>query len=237
MPIPQTAHVVAGALGLISGFMALWATKGGIVHRRCGRIFVYSVVAMTLTGSVLAIVRDAAPGANVPVGVLTAYLALTSLTTMRPPSIGARPLDMSMLLVAVTVSGTLLAFGISVLSSPTRTLYGISAYPFLIFSAIGTIATLGDLRLILLGGVGTVLGARRLARHLWRMCTALLISAFVFVVRQPNRIPGPIGIVPLLAILPPVVLVVMSYWLWRVRGRDIRTIPWVRLSHVFGSPS
>ena len=57
----------------------------------------------------------------------------------------------------------------------------------------------------------------RLARHLWRMSTALLIAAFSFFIGQAHVIPKPIRIIPLLLIPPLVVLVTMLYWLWRVQ--------------------
>ena len=48
-------------------------------------VFVYAMITMALMGSVMAVVRDAAPAANVPVGLLTAYLVITALVTVRPP--------------------------------------------------------------------------------------------------------------------------------------------------------
>jgi len=64
-----------------------------------------------------------------------------------------------------------------------------------------------------------VRGASRIARHLWRMSTALLIAAFSFFLGQAKVIPKPIRIYPLLMVPPLIVLAVMLYWLWRVRAR------------------
>jgi uncharacterized membrane protein len=77
-------HIVAGTLALLSGYVALYAGKGERVHRRAGMVFVYSMLAMCAGGLLLAIARGAAPYLNVPAALLTAYLVITALTTVRP---------------------------------------------------------------------------------------------------------------------------------------------------------
>src|SRR5262249_18754463 len=124
-----------------------------------------------------------------------------------------------LLFVVVLVTVTLFTFGVRVLASPSGKLYGMPAYPFLIFAAIGFLAAIGDLRLIRSGGAHVIRGAPRLTRHLWRMCTALLIAAFSFFLGQAKAIPRPIRIFPLLMIPPLIVLAALLYWLWRVRVR------------------
>ena len=43
-----TVHIIAGALGILSGFLALSAAKGGSLHRKSGGVFVYAMVTMGL---------------------------------------------------------------------------------------------------------------------------------------------------------------------------------------------
>jgi len=213
-------HITAGAVGILSGYVALSVVKGARPHRRSGMVFVYAMTTMALMGTTIAFARDVAPWANGPVGLLTAYLVITGLTTVRQPSVErSRQLDVGLLLLVATVTVTLFTFGVRVLASPTGKLYGMPAFPFLIFAGIGLLATAGDLRLIHAGGVRTIRGAPRLARHLWRMCTALLIAAFSFFLGQAKVIPKPIRIVPLLLVPPLIVLGALLYWLWRVRFR------------------
>ena len=69
-------------------------------------------------------------------------------------------------------------------------------------------------------------GGPRLARHLWRMCFALFIAAgsfFSIRERVAQILPEPFTTGPMRAL--PIVLLfgAMFYWLWRVRGR--RTLP------------
>ena len=65
-------HIVAGAIGIIAGFIALYAVKGGRIHRRGGMVFVYAMVTMALMGALIAVVRHRVPEANAPMGLLTA---------------------------------------------------------------------------------------------------------------------------------------------------------------------
>jgi uncharacterized membrane protein len=219
MRLDLIVHIVAGSVGILSGFVALSTTKGGRLHRRSGLVFVCAMIIMALMGSMMAIVRNVAPGANAPVGLLTAYLVITGFVTVRPARAASRRLDLGLMLVVLSLAVTLFTFGFEVLASPTGKRYGMPAFPFLIFGSIALLASVGDLRLIRVGGVQTIRGASRLARHLWRMSTALLIAAFSFFLGQAKVIPKPIRIVPLLMIPPLVVLGALMYWLWRVRAR------------------
>jgi len=160
--------------------------------------------------------RGVAPAVNIPVGVLTAYLVITSLTTVRPPAAGSRWLDLGAMLVALAVGLVDLAFGFEALASADGTRDGIPAYPFFMFGAVGLLASAGDFRLL---RSGTLKGAPRLARHLWRMSFALFIAALSFFIGQAKVIPKPVRIPALLALPVLAVLVTMFYWLWRVRIR------------------
>ncbi len=212
-----STHIIAGSLGIIFGFIALFAAKGAALHKKAGMGFVYAMIVMAVLGSTIAVVWNKAPGANAPVGLLTAYLVITSLTTVRAPANGARWIDLGSALLASAVTLTLLNFAIVAMNSPKGMLYGMPSFPFFMFAAIGTLAVVGDLRLIRAGGVSTIRGVPRIRRHLWRMTTALLIAAFSFFLGQAKVIPKPYRIFPLLIIPPLIVLGALIYWLWRVR--------------------
>jgi hypothetical protein len=218
-------HIIAGGLGIIFGFIALYAVKGAKLHRKTGMLFVYTLTTMALMGAMMAAVWGRQPASNIPVGLLTAYLVITGLTTARPPSAGSRWLDLGLMLVALAVGLGLFTFGVVAFESPKGKLNGIPFVPFFIFGSIALLSSVGDLRLIRSGGVQAIRGAPRLVRHLWRMCTALLIAAFSFFLGQAQVIPKPIRIPALLAIPPLAVFVAMLYWLWRVRiRRNLRGI-------------
>ena len=85
------------------------------------------------------------------------------------------------------------------------------AFVFLLAGGIALPAGIGDRRVIRAGGLR---GAARLRRHLWRMCLALLIVVASFVLGR--RLPDALHILPV-RLIPLVVLVTMSVWLWRLR--------------------
>jgi hypothetical protein len=215
----MTLHIVAGSLGLLSGFLALSVVKGARLHRRSGMLFVYAMLAMTLLGAIMAAVWNVVPVANVPMAMLTAYLVITGLITVRPPAAESVRLDVGLMLVVSAVALSLVAFGVAAATSPNGKLNGMPSPPFFVFGVIALLASAGDFRMIRSGGARAIRGASRLARHLWRMCTALLIAAFSFFLGQAKVFPKPIRIFPLLIVPPLVVLVMLLYWLWRVRGR------------------
>src|SRR3954470_2342625 len=80
----MTVHIVTGGLGLLSGFVALYAAKGAKLHRASGTVFVYSMVTMAVLGAAIAVVWGRAASINVPAALLTTYLVITSLTTVAP---------------------------------------------------------------------------------------------------------------------------------------------------------
>jgi len=208
-------HILAGALALLFGYVALFATKGSRLHRKSGRLFVYAMLTVALGGFVIAAGGNVAPAINVPAALLTAYLVVTSLTTIRPPRPGSRALQVWALLVALGVGFSSLAFGFEAVANGGSR-YGMPAFPFFLFGIIALLASAGDLRVL---RSGSPQGATRIARHLWRMCFALLIAALSFVIGQADEFPPALRIMPLLALPMLVVLGALFYWLWRVRIR------------------
>ena len=208
-------HVIAGARGIISGFIALFVVKGATVHRRSGTVFVTSMVAMAMMGATIAAFFRPNPG-NVIAGTLTTYLVITAFTTVRERTATVRRLEFGAMLVAIALGLTSLTIGFDTLGTPTKVLRGIPAGVFLMFGTVALLSGIGDVWMIRAGGRR---GPARLVRHLWRMSYALWIAALSFFIGQMRVIPQPFRIVPLLVIPPLVVLVAMLYWLWKVRVR------------------
>lgn len=206
-------HILAGALGLLAGFTALYAAKGAPLHRKAGMVFVYVMFTTAVFGMVIAAVRGVAPAVNMPAGLLTAYLVVTALTTVRPGLAASRRLNLGGLVVALAVGLSSLTFAIEAFANG-GTRNGMPAFPFVMFGIVGALASAGDVRVI---RSGALRGPARLARHLWRMSFALFIAALSFFIGQARVIPEPIRIYPLLALPMLAVLVTMFYWLWRIR--------------------
>jgi uncharacterized membrane protein len=208
-------HVLAGAVGLVFGYVALYAPKGEQLHRSAGRVFVSAMLTMAILGMVIAALRGVWREVNIPAGWTTAYLAITALATVRRPAGWSRRLDVGLMLVALAVGLTMLTFGIQAVAAGGKR-GEIPAFPFVLFGLVGLVAGAGDVRVIRAGALS---GARRLARHLWRMSFALFIAAMSFFFGQADELPRALRIPPLLALPVVAVLVTMLYWLWRVRVR------------------
>jgi len=213
MPPIYIVHIVAGTLGLLSGYLALYSVKGLSLHRKSGMVFVYTMLTMAIAGTTIAATRNVAPQVNIPAGLLTSYLVITSLMTVRPLPWWSRFLPTPLMLLAFIVGCTNLVFGIRTLAGSQMRWAGI---PLLLFATVGILGALGDFKLL---RSAPLRGAPRIVRHLWRMSFALFIAALSFFIGQAKVIPQPIRIMPVLVLPVLAVLVTMLYWLWRIRFR------------------
>ena len=209
-------HVVAGALALLSGYFALYAAKGGRLHRRIGMVFVYTMLTMGLTGAAVAALTGV--HASVIMGTLTAYLVFTGLTTVRALPASVQWLNVGAIGVACALGVALIWAGLQALASPTGMLDGLPAPAAFVFGAVALLASASDVRVMRVGGIR---GPARIVRHLWRMCFALFIAAMSFFFGQMDEIPEPLREPALLAPLVLAPLVGMGYWLWRIRFRRV----------------
>jgi uncharacterized membrane protein len=213
--LTYAVHILAGILVVLSGYVALFVTKGARLHRKSGMVFVAAMLTTAVFGMTIALVRGVAPAINVPAASLASYLVITSLATVRPLSAGSRWLNIGGLLVAAAVTLASLTFALEAFANG-GTRNGMPAFPFVMFGVVGLLASVGDVRML---RSGTLTGSPRLARHLWRMSFALFIASLSFFIGQAKVFPEPIRIPGLLALPVLGVLLTMFYWLWRVRVR------------------
>jgi uncharacterized membrane protein len=219
VPVLLPIHIAAAAVGLVSGAVAITARKGRTVHRTSGIVFVYAMIAMCASAVAAAILKGQA--VNVLAGSMTAYLVLTGLRAVRPPSAMSRRWDVALLLLALTLGSAAAVTALAAVASPRGSAFGLPAFPFFLFGVLGLSGAAGDARMI---RSGSLRGAKRLARHLWRMCMALFIAAASFFsirARVAAIFPAPLtgGFLRALPVL--LVLVAMFYWLWRIRFRPL----------------
>jgi len=220
MHVLLPVHVVAGGLAIILGGVALVAAKGATLHRKSGILFVYAMLTMGISGSILAL-RQSLTNANVLGGFMSAYFVMTALTTVRPVSAWTRRLDCGALVVALALAIVEIGLGFKALTSPRGTINGVPFFMLFFLATITTMAAAGDIRAM---RSGVLRGGRRLARHLWRMCFALFIAAgsfFSIRARVAQILPEPFLSVPMRALPVLLVFLTMFYWLWRLRGRVI----------------
>jgi uncharacterized membrane protein len=203
-------HVVAGTLALMFGYTALYASKGAILHRRSGRGFVYVMVAMSLSGAMIAAVNDnSRDSVSIVAGLLTGYLVITAVLAVHPRA-SRNSYRMAMIAaVAVAAVGAVSAVAALAAGRPEGS-------PGVIFALVAALCARADYRLLT---SSTHVAAERIKRHLWRMCFAMWIAAASFFWGPSDRVPEIIRIPPLQAIAVLTPIAVMAYWLWRLRAR------------------
>lgn len=203
-------HIAAGALSVLAGAAALVFRKGGPAHRAAGTVFVAAMTIMALSAAVVGMEN---PG-NVVAGALVIYLVVTSLATVRRRAKGAGLFEgaafVAALAFAVLFAWSTYRLAIGQEQAENPVIFGVTVF----MSAVLVIAALGDLNVVLRRGVA---GAQRVARHLWRMCFGLFIAVGSFMAQGIDALPPALRRVELLLASMLLVLLVMAYWLVRVR--------------------
>ena len=206
-------HIAAGGVGVVAGYFALFAGKGSTAHRKVGLWFVAAMAIMGTTAAAITIITGAGAGIG---GLLVLYLVVTALTTVRPLRTRQRYLDVACLTVGALFMVVTFMSGIENVVKFGGVRDGVPAGMQFFIGTITGLAVVGDVRVI---RSGIPAGAKRIARHLWRMCFALFIATGSFFLGQADEIPEALRYWPMLWVLALSPLVLLLYWMWRVRIR------------------
>jgi hypothetical protein len=210
-------HIGGGGVGMVSGFAALAVRKGSHAHAIAGTVFFVSMLAMASVG---ATVSPFLPDGflhettNVVAAIMTLYLLITSWAAIRHRDGQVGRLEIAGLATALAVCAAAIVFILIARSSPTGTIGDTPPQAFYVFLFVGGFAAGSDLRVIL---KGSIKGSARIARHLWRMCLSLSVATGSFFLGQQKFLPTFLHGSPLLFIPVFAPLVLMFYWLIRVR--------------------
>jgi uncharacterized membrane protein len=204
-------HLIAGSIGLTAGVVALYALKGGTLHRRSGAMFSYAMLLVALSGIAMALVKS--QRLNLIGGVMTFYLVSTALFTIRRRVEAPHWFDIAALTLGLGIGLRSLALGVEALSSASGRIDGLPPAPAFMFGTVALLAAAGDVRMM----VRRLDAGPRIARHLWRMCFAFFSAAASFFPAQLPKIVPSVRGSGLLWVPPLLVLLLMFYWLWRVR--------------------
>jgi hypothetical protein len=117
--------------------------------------------------------------------------------------------------------------GIRVVRSGASSQDGVPVGMTFFMGSVMLLAAAGDVRMLLRGGVT---GAKRIARHLWRMCFGLFIAAGSFFMGPSNRplrllstvgvgkyLPAALFSISLYLVLTVLPLILLVFWVVRVR--------------------
>ena len=214
-------HVVAGTIALFVGIVGLSSRKGGRTHRVSGTVFFVSMLVMAVLADYLAVaIPEQIP--NLFIGTFTIYLVTTAWMTVRrkEPSVGISEKIALVAVLCLCLPFAILSFQVAVglgpsfrsavpIEGPVR----VALYTFTLLTAL---AAIGDVRLIQAGGVT---GARRIGRHLWRMCFGFTLAVgSAFTTGLPRLLPGTVHVSLILLFIPQLSsLALMIFWMIRVR--------------------
>jgi uncharacterized membrane protein len=204
-------HITAGSLAIIVGFVAIFAPKGERLHRQSGRIFVYSMLGLGVTGAIIATIRS--QPANIVGGLLAVYMVGTGVLTLRRRDQQRLWMNAGTIILALGICYFSVTMGIKAVHSVRGNINGVPPAPLFVFAGVTLLAALGDVRSTLLRGLQ---GRQRLIRHLWRMCFSLFIASGSFFLGQAKVIPKPIRLFPALITLAFLPLLLLIYWLVRL---------------------
>src|SRR5712664_2302622 len=218
-------HICAGTLGLLSGTAAMSFRKGSPRHVLAGKVFVASMLTMGAVATYLAFVRHQ-PN-NIGGGILTFYLIGTAWLTARRRDGETSRFDWVALLIPLALGVLLWMNGLKVVCSGASSQDGVPVGMMLFMGSVCLLAAAGDVRMLVRGGV---FGAKRIARHLWRMCFGLFIAAGSFFFggsNRPLRLLSTVGLgkylspalfnTTLYLVLTVLPLILLIFWLVRVR--------------------
>jgi len=205
-------HIAGGITGILFGAAALLYRKGSARHVLAGRVFVDAMLTMASAAVYLAVLKN--QQGNIGAGIFTFYLILTAWLTARRREGETRKYDWAAVVIPVALGVLTWMNGIRLLRSGATSENGVPVGMSLFMGTVMLLAAAGDVRLLLRGGI---YDAKRLVRHLWRMCFGLFIATGSFFLGQQQVFPkwlrgSPALFVP--ALLP---LVLLIFWVLRVR--------------------
>ncbi len=211
-------HIGGGTVGLVSGTVALFASKGGRLHRRAGSLFFASMLVMA--GFALYLAVTLPDRVNMFIAVFAAYMVTTGwMAVRRAGTIGLA--EKIALLVAIILCAPFvilsfqLALGLDPMFKSTVPLKGPVLVALYGFTSVLVLAAIGDARMVLAGGIS---GVARIARHLWRMCLGLTMAAgSAFTNGLPRLFPSLYHVPPALFLPQLVPLAMLVFWMIRVR--------------------
>jgi hypothetical protein len=203
--------------------------KGSPRHVLAGKIFVASMLVMGTLAAYLAYVKH--QPSNVGGGIFTVYLIGTGWLTARRRDGETSRFDWVALLIPLALGTLTFMSGIQIMRSSEGSKDGVPYGMNFFMGSIMLLAAAGDVRMLVRGGV---FGAKRTARHLWRMCFGLFIAAGSFFMGPSNRplrllsnvgigkhLPAALFSMTLYMILTLLPLILLVFWLVRVRFSNV----------------
>ena len=222
MPISPIllVHVCTAMIGVISGFAAMIFRKGSGLHGAAGAVFFVSMLTMSASGAFIAIFMHPIM-INVVASTLTFYLVATAWVAAKRRNAVTGAFDVGALVFILGVTGAAMTFGVMAASGrDPSVMKGFPPAGYFIFGTVALLHVIADVRMLRRGGVA---GAKRIARHLSRMCLALFIATMSLYPGQARLFPKAWRDTNLLFL--PVILLIIATIYWMVRVSRFRRVP------------
>ena len=200
-------HICGGVVGLLSGIAAVAFRKGSARHRIAGNIFFISMLTMGSTAALLGKFFG---------GAIAIYLVTTGWMTGRRREGKTTIFDWGAFLFGLALGLPIIIDGLRMASGLIPPKPGAPVGMILFLGCIVLLAAAGDLRMLVRGGV---FGRQRVARHLWRMLFGLFIANGSFLAQK--RVIAFLGGPKLFLLLAPVPLILIIFWLIRIRFKNV----------------
>jgi hypothetical protein len=205
-------HISAGIVGILSGAAAMSFRKGSPRHALAGKVFVTAMLTLGASAVYLALMKHQL--GNVLGGTFTVYLVTTGWATARHGDGETSIFDWVALLIPLAIGIGFWISGLELVHSHKWSKDGVPTGMHFFMGSVMLLAAAGDVRMLVRGGV---FGAKRIVRHLWRMCFGFFIATGSFFLGQQQVFPAWLrgsSILFIPALLP---LVLLIFWLFRVR--------------------
>ena len=213
------AHIAGGAVGMVTGVIALAVRKGQRVHRAAGSVFFVAMFVAYAIGAGVAPLLDTGQRPNFVAGIMALYLLVSGAMAARRRDARAGAPEVIGLIVALSITVAGVIFMRMGAASPSGTVDGSPPQAFFLFTIAGAFAAAGELHVLVRKQLSNV---SRIARHLWRMCFSLFIASGSFFLGQQQVFPEALQDSALLYIVALSPLPVMLFWLGKVRFDDWR---------------
>ncbi len=204
-------HISAGLVGILSGAAAMSFRKGSPRHVLAGEVFVISMLILSSSAVYLALMKHQM--GNFLGGTFAFYLVTTAWLTARRKDGETSILDWGALLVPLVVGMGLWIFGLRAVHSHAKSIDGAPVGMLFFMGSVMLLTAAGDVRMLLRGGV---LGAKRIVRHLWRMCFGLFVATGSFFLGQQQVFPAWLRGAKVLFIPALLPLLLLIFWVFRV---------------------
>ncbi|MFT5756853.1 MAG: hypothetical protein ACI9LM_001578 [Alteromonadaceae bacterium] len=200
-------HIITGSLVLFFGLVALFSSKGLRLHKSAGNIFFITMVLLSLTAAYLEFQLGDFP----IMGIFSLYFASTSWVTVKRQAGKTGRFEFCAFLCITLVAITFYKWGWDIIYNGVALEGTLPIEGYFILGSIAAFAAVLDLNMIIRGGHG---GSHRIARHLWRMCIALLLATMAFL----DQDIFPENIMNSGLLWSPIILLLLMiiYWLCRL---------------------